>query len=154
MPVCASKFIFSDSDDFGGGKLTLKAKFWYFLIPPHYTNLQNLMIFDYSWFLAKNLSNFVSFPWKLHNRYCHNWWLTINHSIDLYSSVCHCPCKQTYPKPSFGWWSRGLSHISKCMNGCFTGKLNKLFFKCHIEHLQHWKSNSCSCLGTYLQFIW
>ena len=27
--------------------------------------------FDYSWFLAKNLSNFVSLPWKLHNRYCH-----------------------------------------------------------------------------------
>ena len=25
-----------------------------------------------SWFLAKNLSNFVSIPWKLHNRYCHN----------------------------------------------------------------------------------
>ena len=23
------------------------------------------------WFLVKNLSNFVSLPWKLHNRYCH-----------------------------------------------------------------------------------
>ena len=23
------------------------------------------------WFLAKNISNFVSLPWKLHNRYCH-----------------------------------------------------------------------------------
>ena len=23
------------------------------------------------WFLGKNLSNFVSLPWKLHNRYCH-----------------------------------------------------------------------------------
>ena len=43
------------------------------LTPPHYTNLQNSMIsFDYSWFLAKNLSNFVSLSWKLHNRYCHN----------------------------------------------------------------------------------
>ena len=30
-----------------------------------------LISFDYSWFLAKNLSNFVSLPWKLHNRYCH-----------------------------------------------------------------------------------
>ena len=38
-----------------------------------YTNLQNSMIsFDSSWFLDKNLSNFVSLPWKLHNRYCHN----------------------------------------------------------------------------------
>ena len=27
--------------------------------------------FDYSWFLAKNLSNFVSLPWKLYNQYCH-----------------------------------------------------------------------------------
>ena len=28
--------------------------------------------FDYSWFLAKKLSNFVSLPLNLHNRYCHN----------------------------------------------------------------------------------
>ena len=42
------------------------------LTPPYYTNLQNSMIsFDYSWFLAKNISNFVSLPCKLHNRYCH-----------------------------------------------------------------------------------
>ena len=27
---------------------------------------------DYSWSFAKNISNFVSLPWKLHNRYCHN----------------------------------------------------------------------------------
>ena len=40
---------------------------------PHYTNLQISMIsFDYSWFLGKNLSNFVSLPWKLHNWYFHN----------------------------------------------------------------------------------
>ena len=39
---------------------------------PLYSNSQNSMIsFDYNWFLAKNLSNLVSFPWKLHNRYCH-----------------------------------------------------------------------------------
>jgi hypothetical protein len=31
-----------------------------------------MISFDYSWFLAQNLSNFVSLPWKLHNRYCHN----------------------------------------------------------------------------------
>ena len=39
----------------------------------HYSNSQNLIIsFEYSWFLAKNLSSFVSLPWKLHNRKCHN----------------------------------------------------------------------------------
>ena len=37
-----------------------------------YSNSQNLVIsFEYSWFLAKILSNFVSLPWKLHNRECH-----------------------------------------------------------------------------------
>ena len=62
-----------DSDDFWHRKLTLKVKFWYFLTAPHYSNFQNLVIsFEYSWFLAKNLSNFVSLPWKLHNRKCHN----------------------------------------------------------------------------------
>ena len=76
---CAPKFVFfnekiiqKDSDDFWRRKLTLKVRFQHFLTPPHYTNLQNSMIsFDYSWFLAKNLSNFVSLPWKLHNSYCH-----------------------------------------------------------------------------------
>ena len=63
-----------DSDDFLSQNLTLKVKFWPFLTPPHYTNSQNSMIsFEYSWFLAKNISNFVSLPWNLHNRYCHNW---------------------------------------------------------------------------------
>ena len=53
--------------------MTLKVKCWHFLTPSHYTNSQNSMIsFDYSWFLAKNLSNFVSLPWKFHNWYCHN----------------------------------------------------------------------------------
>ena len=62
-----------DLDDFWHRKLTLKVKFWYFLTAPHYSNFQNLVIsFEYSWFLAKNLSNFVSLPWKLHNRKCHN----------------------------------------------------------------------------------
>ena len=38
----------------------------------HYSNSQNLVIsFEYSWFLAKNLSNFVTLAWKLHNRKCH-----------------------------------------------------------------------------------
>ena len=38
-----------------------------------YSNSQNSIIsFDCSWFFAKIFSNFVSLPWKLHNRYCHN----------------------------------------------------------------------------------
>ena len=46
----------------------MKVRFQHFLTPPHYTNLQNSMIsFDYIWFLAKNLSNYVSLLWKLHN---------------------------------------------------------------------------------------
>ena len=61
------------SDDFWHRKLTLKVKFWYFLTASHYSNFQNLVVsFEYSWFLTKNLSNFVSLPWKLHNRYCYN----------------------------------------------------------------------------------
>ena len=44
-----------------------------FLTACHYFNSQNSLIsFDYSWFLANNLSNFVSLPWKLHNPYCHS----------------------------------------------------------------------------------
>ena len=67
------KKIQKDSNDFWHRKLTLKVKFWYFLTAPHYSNFQNLVIsFEYSWFLIKNLSNFVSLPWKLHNRKCHN----------------------------------------------------------------------------------
>ena len=39
----------------------------------HYSNSQNSMIFfGYVDFYPKNLSNFVSLPWKLHNRYCHS----------------------------------------------------------------------------------
>jgi hypothetical protein len=41
----------------------------------HYSNSQSSIIsLDYSWFLAKNLSKFVSLPWKLHNRYCQSWY--------------------------------------------------------------------------------
>ena len=48
-------------DEFWQRKLTLKVKFWHFLTARHYSNSPNLVIsFDFSWFLAKNLSNFVS----------------------------------------------------------------------------------------------
>ena len=39
--------------------------FWQLVTTP-------ILKFNNSWFLAKNLSNFVSLPWKLHNWYCHN----------------------------------------------------------------------------------
>ena len=69
------------SDDFRHRKLTLRVRFWHFLTACHYSNSPNLVIsFDYSWFLAKNLSNFVSLPWKLLNRYCHNWRTSANWS--------------------------------------------------------------------------
>ena len=40
-----------------------------------------MISFDYSWFLAKKLSNFVSLPWKLHNRYCHIMYTTCNELV-------------------------------------------------------------------------
>ena len=73
------KKIQKDSDDFWHRKLTLKIKFWYFLTAPHYSNFKNLVIsFEYSWFLAKNLSNFVSLSWKLHNRKCHSYHISLH----------------------------------------------------------------------------
>ena len=57
-----------DSDDFWRRKLTLKVRFWHFLTP----SLNKIQWFHLtSWVLAKNLSNLVSLPWKLYNRYCH-----------------------------------------------------------------------------------
>ena len=53
--------------------MTLKVKFPHFWTPPHCTNSQNSIIaFNNTLFLAQKLSKFVSLPWKLHNRYCHN----------------------------------------------------------------------------------
>ena len=76
---CATKFVF-----FNGKKISKIwmifdidnwlwksdfGTFWHFPITPICKN--PLILFDFSWFLAKNLSDFVSLPWKLHNRYCH-----------------------------------------------------------------------------------
>ena len=56
-----------------------------FLTPPHHTNSWNSMIsFDYSWSLAKNLSNFISLLWKLHNRYCRTFNITLEINCELY----------------------------------------------------------------------
>ena len=53
---------------FGVEKLTLKVRFRHFLTRPHYTNSENSMnSFDYIWFFAQNLSNFVFLLWKLNS---------------------------------------------------------------------------------------
>ena len=88
--IFQSKKIEKYSDDFWHRKLTLKVKFWHFLTPPHYTIYQNSIIsFDYSWFLGKNISNFV-FPnyLKLHNLYCHN--LHMINCVLLSTSSLNC----------------------------------------------------------------
>ena len=65
--------------------MTLKVKFSHFLTARHYSNSPSLVTsFHYNWFLAKNLSRFVSLLWKLHNRYCHNCTLM---SVRLWSWV-------------------------------------------------------------------
>ena len=61
-----------DLGDIWRRKLTFKVKFWHLLTSPHFFFFLNSIIsFVYSWFLAKNHSNFVFLCWKLHNRYCY-----------------------------------------------------------------------------------
>ena len=99
-------------DDFWHRKLALKVKFWYFLTATHYSNFQNLAIsFEYSGFLAKNLSNFISLPWKLHNRECHNGL----HSTPI-STLTLCPndinlsliLKMEHYKPAWFSWGKTI----------------------------------------------
>ena len=82
----SSKFFYSslkknqkDSNDFLPRKLNLEVKFWHFLTPTHKT----MILFDYSWFLDKDLSNFVSLPWKLYILYCHKEKLLQNLDLEL-----------------------------------------------------------------------
>ena len=87
--------------------------YWHFLITPIFKSLYFLkwcLIFDslpllkfsqvnnLIWiqsFFSQDLSNFISLPWKLHNRYCH--------SIKLSSSflVFWLDCFLSY---SINWW--------------------------------------------------
>ena len=83
-------------------KLTSNVIFWHFLIARHYSNSSNLVFsFDYSWFIAKKLSNFVSLPWKLHNRYCHRLWYILflpglsGQKLSV-SMVLNCPSSPKY----------------------------------------------------------
>ena len=90
----------------------------------NYSNYQNLVIaFDDSWFLAKILSNFVSLPWKLHNRYCHivrkTHVLVVTPPVFLSKTanfvatpegdVLRLPCKASgSPKPVIEWRINGF----------------------------------------------
>ena len=70
-----SKYEFRSTIFYWDCLITLILKSLYFLkwCPTrHCSNSENSIIsFEYGDFLAKNFSNFVSLPWKLHNRYCH-----------------------------------------------------------------------------------
>ena len=93
--------------------MTLKVRFWHFLTPPHYINLQNSMIsFDYSWFLAKNHSNFVTLPRKLHNRYCHNVHILIENIFLGHGN-------QMEVMENWLWLNISDQHISKPNHGIF-----------------------------------
>ena len=95
-----------DSDDFWHRKLTLKVKFCHYLTPCHYSNSQNLVIsFEYSWFLVKNLSNFLSLPWKLHNRYCHN----MNAPPKIFSTHYATDCCNNM---ALQWWKGRSDFVS------------------------------------------
>ena len=76
---CSLKKNQKDSNDFLPRKLNLEVKFWHFLTPTHKT----MILFDYSWFLDKDLSNFVSLPWKLYILYCHKKKLLQNLDLEL-----------------------------------------------------------------------
>ena len=67
------KKIEKDLDNFWHGKLTLNVRKWQFVSdtsPLHQFAKFNSFLWV-CWFLAKNLFNFVSLPWKLYNWYCH-----------------------------------------------------------------------------------
>ena len=69
----------------------------YFCVPENIGGVEQLsffesailiLFFDFIWqrFFAKILSNFVSLPWKLHNRYCHTRQKNFSSSSTLFFS--------------------------------------------------------------------
>ena len=95
--ICKENFWFFDTPGTPGGASILEWIVYESIRPLHCvyrgasewllfvssTNSQNSIIsFNYSWFLAQNPSNFVSLPWKLHNRPdCHIYHFLKNGSI-------------------------------------------------------------------------
>ena len=62
---------------------------------PNFWQIATTPILKIHWFLAKNLSNFVSLAWKLYNRYCHtvDTFLLQNESLPM---VMQGELEQTY----------------------------------------------------------
>ena len=118
--------------------MTLKVKFWYFLTAPHYSNFQNLVIsFEYSWFLAKILSNFVSLPWKLHNRECHNVYYLLtesNNQIEIYKTC-------TFLAKSNCSWPKNPSKQTKFVKPVL---FIKMFCKYLDAYFSNWLSDKLS----------
>ena len=115
---CAPKLIFlnekkieKDLDIFWYRKLTLKVKrfgdFALFNTSPliQFSKFNNFLW--ECWFLGKNLSNFVTPAWKLHNPYCHKcrWWRKAYTMLHLWyifkflESSCKYGCRKGSP-----WW--------------------------------------------------
>ena len=87
-----------DFDDFRHRKLNciLISQILALFDTSHYTNSQKFNSFLWEcWFVAKDIYNFVSVSWKLHNRYCHN---VQNFSLSMNTiyNVCHAE-KRTKP---------------------------------------------------------
>ena len=51
-----------------------------------------------SWFLGKNISNFVPLVWKLHNTYCHNEKLRLRKLVKGLSQLSYQNIKGSCPK--------------------------------------------------------
>ena len=99
----------------------------------HYSNYQNLVIsFDYSWFLAGNLFNLLSLPWKLYNWYCHT-----TYSILVVQKLCllfqKCRIFAMYKCTS----GRGTC---SSMKSCFCELLSK-----------HWQNNGVTSIRKFLE---
>ena len=100
--------------------ITKNVKFWHLPI-----KLQDSMTsFDYSWFIAKNLSNFVSLPWKLHNRYCHTLKAL---AAGSWHSIAH------FVSATPDWWRPWLrppqpANMSKDWRGLTFGRAPSSFF--------------------------
>ena len=99
----------------------------------HYSNYQNLVIsFDYSWFLAGNLFNLLSLPWKLYNWYCHT-----TYSILVVQKLCLLFQKYR------------IFAMYKCTSGRGTCSSMK---SCFCELLsKHWQNNGVTSIRKFLE---
>ena len=75
---CATDLNFGTQNNGGMKYSTLKtvifARYWGYPLV-QFSKFKNFLWG--CWFLCKNLSNFVSLPWKFHNPYCHKYHISI-----------------------------------------------------------------------------